>query len=106
MGAGRCGSTILNIILGSHPEIETVGEIKVWAKNRGLPRDCNEKIEDFVSIMFPHHRLLLTGCYQPTIIINREENVIQNLLIVGQNKVNIKQNARLSQVAIIDTTQS
>ena len=46
MGAGRCGSTILNIILGSHPEIETVGEIKAWPRHKGLPRDHDAKDED------------------------------------------------------------
>ncbi len=46
MGAGRCGSTILSIILGSHPDIEAVGEIKGWPRHRGLPRDLDEKDED------------------------------------------------------------
>jgi len=47
MGAGRCGSTILSIILGSHPDIETVGEIKTWPKHKGLPRDRNINEENY-----------------------------------------------------------
>lgn len=30
MGAGRSGSTILDIVLGNHPEIESVGELVKW----------------------------------------------------------------------------
>ena len=47
MGAGRCGSTILNIILGAHPDIEAVGEIKTWPRHKGLPRDHDLKDEDY-----------------------------------------------------------
>lgn len=43
MGAGRSGSTILSIILGSHPKVISVGEIKAWPKYEGLPRDKIDK---------------------------------------------------------------
>lgn len=48
MGAGRCGSTILSIIMAAHPEVESVGEIKAWPLYRGLPRDIDEKGEDYI----------------------------------------------------------
>lgn len=41
MGAGRCGSTVMSIVLGSHPDIEAVGEIKSWSRHKGLPRDLD-----------------------------------------------------------------
>jgi hypothetical protein len=47
MGAGRCGSTILSIILGAHPEVENVGEIKAWSRHKGLPRDRELKDENY-----------------------------------------------------------
>lgn len=43
MGAGRSGSTVLSIILGTHPKIEAVGEIKAWHRYKGLPRDHIDK---------------------------------------------------------------
>jgi hypothetical protein len=39
MGLGRSGSSILGIILGNHPDIENVGELKKWPDHHGLPRD-------------------------------------------------------------------
>ncbi len=41
MGGGRSGSTVLAMALGTHPDIESVGEIKSWARHEGKPRDLN-----------------------------------------------------------------
>jgi hypothetical protein len=48
MGAGRSGSTVLNIILGAHPEVEAIGEAKHWAIFKGLPREDDINSEDHI----------------------------------------------------------
>lgn len=47
MGAGRCGSTILSILLSKHEHMEAVGEIKMWPRHRGLPRDKETKAGNY-----------------------------------------------------------
>lgn len=46
MGAGRCGSTVMSVIIASHPEVESVGEIKSWPRYKGQPRDYDHKNDD------------------------------------------------------------
>ncbi len=45
MGDARSGSTPLGIILGSHPEIECVGELFRWPQFRGHPKPGDEREE-------------------------------------------------------------
>ncbi|MCK4785079.1 MAG: sulfotransferase domain-containing protein [Desulfobacteraceae bacterium] len=37
----------MSVIIGAHPEVESVGEIKSWPHYKGLPRDYDSKNEDF-----------------------------------------------------------
>lgn len=46
MGDGRSGSTILDIILGNHPDIEGVGELFKWSRHRGGPKPGDDKQEN------------------------------------------------------------
>ena len=58
MGAARSGSTILSILLGSHQDIENLGEVKKWPDHRGLPRDTELKEENllFWRKVFEHYQ--------------------------------------------------
>lgn len=46
MGDGRSGSTLLGILLGNHPSIECVGELRRWLEFNGSPKPGNEKQSD------------------------------------------------------------
>jgi hypothetical protein len=46
MGDGRSGSTVLSIILGNHPSIESVGELNRWPQFSGQTKPGNRKVED------------------------------------------------------------
>lgn len=45
MGDGRSGSTILSIILGNHPAIESVGELSRWLVFAGYPKPGDDRVE-------------------------------------------------------------
>ena len=47
MGEGRSGSTILSIILGNHPAIQTVGELNKWIEFKGKPKPGTAKQQDY-----------------------------------------------------------
>jgi hypothetical protein len=46
MGDVRSGSTVLSVVLGNHPQIESVGELPRWPAFRGCPKEGNQKVED------------------------------------------------------------
>ena len=48
MGDTRSGSTALNIVLGTHREIISVGELYKWAVFGGCPREGNQKEVDHI----------------------------------------------------------
>ena len=88
------------------PEIEEGEKWGWWNLITGTYLvEYNEKIDkatdNTLTILLPHPRLLFTGCYQPTRIIPTSANVIQNLLVIGAQGLNIKQNARLSQAVCL-----
>jgi len=46
IGDGRSGSTIFSIMMGNHPDIESVGELYRWIEFEGYPRKGNDKEAD------------------------------------------------------------
>ncbi len=84
------------------PQIDEGEEWGWWTLDAGIYLlEYNENNENTpintLTILMPHPRLLLAGCYQPTRIIPASTTVIQNLLVVGTQGTRIKQNARVSQ---------
>ncbi|MHA1966961.1 MAG: hypothetical protein ACW964_04080 [Candidatus Hodarchaeales archaeon] len=55
---------------------------------------------DYFAIVFPHERLLVTGCYHSPFLVNfpnsDNKNVLKSVLMVSTNGVRIKENARIS----------
>ncbi|UCG03124.1 MAG: dCTP deaminase [Candidatus Heimdallarchaeota archaeon] len=62
--------------------------------NESLPRN------ECLAIVSPHKRLLSTGCFHPSFVINPsgKSQPIQGLLSVNSQGVRIKENARISTV--------
>lgn len=50
------------------------------------------------AIVYPHHRLLMTGCFHSPFIVksSKEPSPINGMLIVGDNGIRVKENARIS----------
>ncbi len=48
IGDGRSGSTIFSILMGNHPDIESVGELYRWIEFNGYPKKGNTKAEDHI----------------------------------------------------------
>ena len=46
MGAGRSGSTILDIVLGNHPEIESTGEVGLLPRTGWISQKSIREIEE------------------------------------------------------------
>ncbi|MCZ6675379.1 MAG: hypothetical protein O7C75_20815, partial [Verrucomicrobia bacterium] len=47
MGTGRCGGTILGILLGNLKDIFYAGELAFWHKFKGVPKTDNEEVLKF-----------------------------------------------------------
>jgi hypothetical protein len=44
IGAGRSGTTLLDIMLGNSPDIFSAGELNRFAKRRGIPHDARDRV--------------------------------------------------------------
>jgi hypothetical protein len=67
--------------------------------------EYNEKLKDSIPegdiiIIQPAKRLIMNGAYHPTLIIG-ESGCIRTILYVGENGLNIKENARISKLLIL-----
>jgi len=67
--------------------------------------EYNEKLEDSIPegdiiIIQPAKRLIMNGAYHPTLIVG-ESGCIRTILYVGENGLNIKENARISKLLIL-----
>ncbi|MFX0014772.1 MAG: dCTP deaminase [Promethearchaeota archaeon] len=62
--------------------------------------EYNENLSriECLAIVYPHQRLLNTGCFHPSFIVNpsKSSQSIQSLLSVNYKGVRIKENARIS----------
>jgi len=83
------------------PQLEDDPKYGWWNLSKGTYIiEYNEILpkSECLAIAYPHQRLLHTGCYHPSFIINPSKNsqVIQGVLIVNSRGVRIKENARIS----------
>lgn len=83
------------------PKIEDDPEYGWWTLTEGHYKiEYNEALshEACFAIVFPHQRLHLTGCFHSSFIVQSsvESNPIQGSLVVENDGVRIKENARIS----------
>lgn len=83
------------------PKIEDDPKYGWWNLSRGrYIVEYNETLgrDNSLALVYPHQRLLLTGCYHIPFIseLSRDSNTIQGLLVVYDGGVRIKENARIS----------
>ncbi|MFX0171147.1 MAG: hypothetical protein ACFE9L_04445 [Candidatus Hodarchaeota archaeon] len=84
-----------------NPELKDDPKFGWWKLAKGhYIIEYNEQFhpENCVAVVFPHQRLLMSGCFHSSFVIqsSAESNSIQGLLIVGSDGVRIKENARIS----------
>jgi hypothetical protein len=68
--------------------------------------EFNEKLQDVtpkdkVVILQPSERLTKTGVFHPTKVLQKKGE-IKTILYVGRNGVNIKENAKVSKIVVLD----
>ncbi|MFX1538274.1 MAG: dCTP deaminase [Promethearchaeota archaeon] len=85
------------------PKIEDDPKYGWWTLATGnYVIEYNENLtrNDFMAIVYPHQRLLKTGCFHPPFILDPSKNSqsIHGLLIVNIQGLRIKENARISTV--------
>ena len=83
------------------PKIEDDPKYGFWTLSTGsYIVEYNEILfgNEYLAIVFPHQRLLHTGCFHPSFIIDpsRNSQSIRGLLSVNGQSVRIKENARIS----------
>ena len=83
------------------PKLEDDPKYGWWNLSKGIYIiEYNENLSESecLAIVSPHQRLLHTGCYHPTFIVNpsRNSQPLQGLLSVDNQGVQIKENARIS----------
>lgn len=66
----------------------------------------NEKLQDIIPkdktvILQPSERLIKTGAFHPTRVLNKR-GAISTILYVGNNGLKIKENARVSRLFVLD----
>jgi deoxycytidine triphosphate deaminase len=85
------------------PKIEDDPKYGFWTLSAGsYIVEYNENLFDntYLAIVYPHKRLLHTGCFHPSFVVDPSNNSqsIQGFLIVNGQGVRIKENARISTV--------
>ena len=85
------------------PTIEEDRKYGWWTLSPGMYIvEYNENLpgDEYIAIVYPHQRLLSTGCIHPSFIVDPSKNsqTIQGLLSVNSQGVRIKENARISTV--------
>lgn len=83
------------------PKIEDDPKYGWWTLSTGMYIvEYNENFSEneCLAIVYPHKRLLSTGCFHPSFIVDPSKNSqsIQGLLSVNSQGVRIKENARIS----------
>jgi deoxycytidine triphosphate deaminase len=83
------------------PRIEDDPKYGWWTLSEGsYLLEYNEVLSNlnYIAIVYPHSRLLITGCYHAPFVIppSSESETIRGILIVGKMGVRIKENARVS----------
>ncbi len=91
------------------PTIENDPKYGWWTLKRGeYIVEYNEILvnENCIAIVFPHKRLQMTGCSHPPFVVNpiklENSNPLSSLLIVSNNGVRLKENARISSAITFD----
>ncbi|MFX0050169.1 MAG: hypothetical protein ACFFAJ_06300 [Candidatus Hodarchaeota archaeon] len=84
-----------------NPELKDDPKFGWWTLAKGhYLIEYNEQLhpENCLAIVFPHQRLLMSGCFHSPFIVQPpvDSNSIQGLLIVGSDGIRIKENARIS----------
>jgi hypothetical protein len=64
IGAGRSGTTLLDIILGNAPNIFSVGELNRFTKRNGIPHDARDENADIFWRQI-NKTLEVKGCHHP-----------------------------------------
>lgn len=83
------------------PKLEDDPKYGFWILSTGsYVVEYNENLikNEYLAIVYPHQRLLHTGCFHPSFIVDpsRNSHSIQGLLSVNAQGVRIKENARIS----------
>jgi hypothetical protein len=83
------------------PKLEDDPKYGFWTLSVGsYVVEYNENLpeNEYQAVVFPHQRLLHTGCFHPSFIVDpsRNSQPIQGLLSVNAQGVRIKENARIS----------
>ncbi|MFW9905906.1 MAG: dCTP deaminase [Candidatus Thorarchaeota archaeon] len=83
------------------PKLEDDPNYAFWMLSAGsYIVEYNENLSEneFLAIVYPHKRLLHTGCFHPSFLVypSRNSQSIQGFLSVNIQGVRIKENARIS----------
>ncbi len=58
--------------------------------------------QDKVGIIQPHLRIIMGGAFHPTLIVTSADSQVRNILRVGEKGLRIKENARISQLIVLE----
>ncbi len=90
------------------PKIEDDPKYGWWTLSRGhYIVEYNESLgkDSYLALVYPHQRLLLTGCFHTPFICEHsgDSPTIRGLLVVYDEGVRIKENARISNALTLKT---